>query len=114
MSKGKPYGARASVQYPAQIDAGGDARVPCRLYDVSATGASIRVPSDRNIPDEFILLLAQSGAARRYCRVIRRDDNELRVQFERPHCEPPAKPKPHRHPPGVAAQQPDDVVKLDI
>jgi hypothetical protein len=54
----------------------------CVLSDVSDRGARINVHDSEIIPDNFLLLLAGSGAARRKCRVIWREPQQVGVKFE--------------------------------
>jgi hypothetical protein len=51
------------------------------LSDISHIGARINTDSDA-IPDDFLLLLAKNGSARRRCRVIWRKPRELGAKFE--------------------------------
>ena len=54
----------------------------CALSDVSERGARINVHDAETIPDNFMLLLAGNGAARRKCRVIWRKPQQVGVKFE--------------------------------
>jgi hypothetical protein len=54
----------------------------CALSDVSDRGARINVHDAETIPDNFLLLLAGNGAARRKCRVIWRKPQQVGVKFE--------------------------------
>jgi PilZ domain len=54
----------------------------CRLSDISAAGARIDVEADITLPDHFILFLSSNGAARRTCRVVWRDEQQIGVKFE--------------------------------
>lgn len=66
---------RHEVQYLAHIDRGdGAPPVNCIICDISAGGAKLTIGS-HDIPDEFTLLF------RRHCRVIRRSDGQVGVQF---------------------------------
>jgi hypothetical protein len=78
---------RHEVHYLAQIDCGdGSALVNCIICDISAGGAKLTV-GNHNVPDEFTLVL------RRNCRVIRRSDGQLGVQFAQPRTEPSPTPR---------------------
>ena len=67
---------RFDVDYLAQIDLGGNsAPVSCLIGDLSARGARLTVGSRHEVPDEFVLIL------RRNCRVVRRDDGQVGVEF---------------------------------
>jgi len=57
-------------------------RCQCTVFDISHIGARINVPDSEAIPDNFVLLLAENGSARRRCRVIWRKPRELGVKFE--------------------------------
>jgi len=54
----------------------------CALSDVSDRGARINVHDSETIPENFLLLLAGNGAARRQCRVIWRKPQQVGVKFE--------------------------------
>jgi hypothetical protein len=58
-------------------------RCECALSDISHIGARVNIPDSDVIPDNFMLFLAESGAARRRCRVIWRKPRELGVKFEK-------------------------------
>jgi hypothetical protein len=67
---------RHEVHYLAQIEIGGTlAPVSCIICDISGSGAKLTVGGQHQVPEEFTLLL------RRRCRVVRRDDGQLGVQF---------------------------------
>ena len=57
-------------------------RCECALSDISHIGARINIPDSGAIPDNFVLLLAENGSARRRCRVIWRKPRELGVKFK--------------------------------
>jgi hypothetical protein len=54
----------------------------CALSDVSDIGARINVHDSEIIPENFLLLLAGNGAARRQCRVIWRKPQQVGVKFK--------------------------------
>jgi hypothetical protein len=60
----------------------GGEQLECALSDVSDRGACITVHDSDAIPEKFLLLLAQNGAARRRCRVIWRKPRQVGVKFE--------------------------------
>jgi hypothetical protein len=73
---------RKDLQYPAWVDAGdGSSPVSCTMLDVSRTGARLAIENSNDIPAEFTLLLTGTGAVRRKCRVMRRSNGEIGVQF---------------------------------
>ena len=67
---------RHEIHYLAQIDRDGErGPLSCIIWDISANGAKLTVADGQNIPDEFTLLL------RRRCRVVRRYEGQVGVQF---------------------------------
>jgi hypothetical protein len=74
--------ARKDLQHPAWVDAGdGSSPRSCTMSDVSQTGARLTIENPADVPDEFTLLLTGDGSVRRQCRVMRRIDREIGVQF---------------------------------
>jgi len=70
------------MRFEARLILDGGERCDCALFDISHIGARINIPDSDAIPDTFVLLLAENGAARRRCRVIWRKPRELGVKFE--------------------------------
>jgi len=66
---------RFDLHYPAYIEVGDGALRNCIICDISASGAKLTIGAQQDIPQEFTLLL------RRRCRVIRRADGQIGVQF---------------------------------
>ena len=67
--------ARHELHYLAHIEPGENAPVVnCIICDISDGGAKLTIGSN-DVPDEFTLLF------RRRCRVIRRSDGQVGVQF---------------------------------
>lgn len=93
--------ARKDLQYRAWVDAG-DGSPPriCMVLDISKTGARIAVENSAEIPQEFTLLLTGEGNVRRKCRVARRTEGEVGVQFQ--NGSPPAPPRSIDSSSGVA------------
>jgi hypothetical protein len=68
--------ARHEIHYLAQIDVEGrPTPLSCIIWDISASGAKLTVADEQQVPDEFTLVF------RRHCRVVRRYDGQLGVQF---------------------------------
>ncbi|HWF93955.1 MAG TPA: PilZ domain-containing protein [Xanthobacteraceae bacterium] len=66
---------RHDLQYLAQIDSGdGSAPLSCIISDISLGGAKLTI-GPQEVPEEFTLWF------RRRCRVVRRSDGQLGVQF---------------------------------
>jgi hypothetical protein len=82
MLNDKRKAARRSVRYNAWIVRGDEELHGCALFDISETGARIDVENSETIPDKFVLLLASNGKARRRCRVVWRQPNQIGVKFE--------------------------------
>jgi hypothetical protein len=59
----------------------GGTRIPCVLWDISATGARLAAPRSKTLPIAFNLFLNKDGSAPRVCRVVWRNDSQLGVQF---------------------------------
>jgi len=57
-------------------------RSKCVWSDISDRGACINIQDAEEIPDNFVLLLAENGSPRRRCRVIWRKPRQLGVKFE--------------------------------
>lgn len=57
-------------------------RQVCHLFDISDTGARLELPDPDAVPDRFLLWLAANGSARRICRAVWRDGQQIGVRFE--------------------------------
>jgi len=67
---------RHDVQYLAHVDPGENGPLfTCIICDISANGARLTVGDRQELPDEFTLIF------RRRCRVVRREDGQIGVQF---------------------------------
>jgi hypothetical protein len=73
---------RATVRQSAQI-VGLDGRIiaPCTMIDVSAGGAQLEFDTSLDVPESFILVLANTGRVRRECKVAWRGPQRAGVQF---------------------------------
>jgi hypothetical protein len=81
-SAGKRKNFRRSISYPAYIDLGdGSPAIECTLCDASQEGALLAVVEPDRVPDEFVLALSSSAAARRRCRVAWWTDGQVGVEF---------------------------------
>ena len=73
---------RKPLWYPAKIDCrDGSAIRDCQLRDISVTGARIKIDMLNDLPNEFVLLLAQIGKPHRRCHVVWQTATEAGVQF---------------------------------
>jgi hypothetical protein len=67
---------RHPVHIPAYVTAGTQSdRQNCIIHDVSLKGARLTVGSKANLPDEFTLVFTRN------CRVVRRADGQIGVEF---------------------------------
>ena len=68
---------RHEVHYPAHVEVEGDLPIlSCVIWDISAGGAKLTVAGEQDLPEEFVLLF------RRRCRIVRRTDGQVAVQFQ--------------------------------
>ena len=73
--------ARKDLQHPTSADVGeGLPLRSCTLSDVSQTGAKLAIENPNDMPAEFTLLLTGGPSVAR-CRVMRRGNGEIGVQF---------------------------------
>ena len=57
-------------------------RCKCVITNISDRGAQISVADSEALSHSFVLLLAENGATRRRCRVIRRKPLEIGIKFD--------------------------------
>jgi hypothetical protein len=89
---------RHPVHIPAYITAGDQSdRRSCIIHDVSLAGARLTVGSRTDLPDEFTLVFTRN------CRVVRRMDGQIGVEFVFSDSENPQLAR--------SGDQRDDVVK---
>jgi PilZ domain len=82
MPREKRKQLRRYLEYRAHIDLGdGSPARACRLADVSETGARLTLDAPGIMPNQFMLLLAGGGNARRHCRVVWSSGRQLGVRF---------------------------------
>jgi hypothetical protein len=82
MSNNKRRTSRRTVNAPAWMEIGSDARLRrCRLVDISENGARLIVENIENTPDSFNLLLSRFGRPNYHCSVVWKRDNEVGVEF---------------------------------
>ncbi len=75
----KPKDLRKNPRYEmhslAQLDVPGGVPINCIISDLSVSGAKLTIGDHAAIPDEFALIF------RRHCRIVRRFDGQIGVQF---------------------------------
>jgi hypothetical protein len=81
--KEKRKTTRKRLRYTAWVALSAEERHGCVLSDVSESGARIDVQDSKIVPDCFVLMLTNNGAARRYCRVMWRKPTQIGVRFAR-------------------------------
>jgi hypothetical protein len=73
---------RRFSQYAMLYTADGKAIGRCVIRDISDGGAKLSVAAATDVPDEFVLVLSQSGSIRRKCRAVWRSERAIGVAFE--------------------------------
>ena len=76
------------MRYTAWIALAPDELIGCVLADVSDSGGRLGLENTKAIPDNFTLWLAQNGSARRKCKVVWRQQQQIGVTFERVALDP--------------------------
>lgn len=71
---------RKRVAKAATIYTGGDAGMPCSVRNISNGGAKIVLADTARLPDRFDLLISGEDR-RRPCKIVRRGQDEIGVQF---------------------------------
>jgi len=79
----KRHTRRQPMRYSAWVAITPERRSGCIVTDISESGARIDVNDTTALPDSFVLLLSNNGAARRFCRVVWRKSHQLGVKFEK-------------------------------
>ena len=74
---------RKPLRYSAWLHVGPGLPRACLVADISDTGARLDVDGPEDLPDRFVLMLSDSGAARRFCRLVWRSAKQVGVQFEK-------------------------------
>ncbi len=55
----------------------------CEMRDVSAGGARLSHAIADELPDELFLTLSRDGKVRRRCGIVRREDGQIGVRFQK-------------------------------
>jgi hypothetical protein len=84
MINDKRRATRRPMRYAAWIALQPSQLHGCALHDISDTGARIDVEDAKIIPDNFVLLLAGNGKARRKCQIVWRKPKQIGVTFAKP------------------------------
>ena len=71
---------RQTLDYPCWLDLGpGRPPIECKITDVSKSGA--KLTCDVPVADEFVLYLTRDGKVGRRCKVVRRDQAVIGLNF---------------------------------
>ena len=81
--KDKRKDRRQPMRYMAWIALAPNDLHHCLVSDASDSGARVDIKDAEKFPDHFVLFLSNNGSARRICRVVWRNPNQLGVRFER-------------------------------
>ena len=65
------------------VAAGAEAPIECMVYDLTRTGAGLRISPEDRVPDQFELIFDSSSRSQN-CRVLWRSNERLGVEFSRP------------------------------
>ena len=57
---------------------------PCHVYEISPSGAKVKVRIEAELPDEFDLIFSRRGDARISCRMVSRRQQDVEVRFVPP------------------------------
>ena len=63
------------------IDPGQPPAFPCRMVDVSESGARVVSAAAEHVPDEFYLYMTRNGAVGRKCQVAWRAEQQMGLKF---------------------------------
>jgi hypothetical protein len=83
MAKMQPRAKRQPISQDAMIYAANGTRIaPCRLRNVSATGAQIELHREIELPRKFLLSLSENGVVRRQCVIAWQFSTVVGVKFD--------------------------------
>lgn len=83
MAEKSPRAKRQKVNQDAMIYAINGAQIaPCRLRDISVTGAQIELLREIELPKTFLLSLSENGSVRRRCIIAWQFSTVVGVRFD--------------------------------
>jgi hypothetical protein len=82
MGRERRKAKRRTVRYRAWFALADGTLAECVLSDISETGARLTVPDSALVPEKFVLVLSRNSAARRRCKVVWRNPQQVGVRFE--------------------------------
>jgi hypothetical protein len=74
-------GVRRRTEYAGSIQRSRGRQDLCVLWDFSDKGARLVVPSAKDVPEKFILMIRRNRQERYYCRVMWRTECQVGVSF---------------------------------
>ena len=78
----KPRARRQPVDRAGMIYGTDGARIsPCRLRNISTTGAQIELRRETTLPKVFLLALSEDGRVRRRCTIVWQFSTVIGVKF---------------------------------
>jgi hypothetical protein len=103
MARDKRRAKRRTVRYGAWLALADGSLSECVLSDISESGARLVVDDSAVVPEKFVLVLSLNGAARRGCKVVWRNPQQVGVKFDQigaseAKVEPPKPAVPGRAP----------------
>ncbi|MGP0088594.1 MAG: PilZ domain-containing protein [Xanthobacteraceae bacterium] len=81
MSRENRKHCRRPLSRAAWVRRSDGSTVLCMVRDISEGGARLTGGGLNQVPDHFALLLSRDQKVSRWCRVVRRTDHEIGVQF---------------------------------
>jgi PilZ domain-containing protein len=80
-----PRAKRVPTNHDGMIYGTDGARIaPCRLRNVSATGAQIELSREIELPKKFLVSLSESGQLRRHCTIVWQFSTVVGIHFTPP------------------------------
>ena len=85
MAEHKPRAKRQPVDRVGMIYGTDGARIaPCRLRNISNTGAQLELRRETELPAVFLLALTENGHVRRQCTIVWQFSTVIGVKFVAP------------------------------
>jgi hypothetical protein len=81
MSRENRKHPRRQLERAAWIKLGNGSTILCMIRDISEGGARLSGGGVHDVPDHFVLSPSRDHRVSRPCRVVRRSDHEIGVQF---------------------------------
>jgi len=82
MGRERRKAKRRMLRYRAWLVLADGSLSECVLSDISETGARLMVDDSGLVPEKFDLVFSRNCEARRHCKVVWRNPQQIGVQFE--------------------------------